>query len=72
MTEVIPFSGSCTGGTRVAVIGQNFVDNPALRSASSCPALYLYLFVHLHLYSYMHVHLHWDFTELVQDPLRYS
>ncbi len=29
--EVIPVSGSTSGGTRVAVLGQNFVDNPALR-----------------------------------------
>lgn len=31
VVEVVPFSGSTSGGTRVAVIGANFVDNPALR-----------------------------------------
>lgn len=31
VAEVVPYSGSTSGGTRVAVIGANFVDNPALR-----------------------------------------
>eukprot|EP01089_Gocevia_fonbrunei_P015132 TRINITY_DN4342_c0_g1_i1.p1 TRINITY_DN4342_c0_g1~~TRINITY_DN4342_c0_g1_i1.p1 ORF type:complete len:674 (+),score=119.59 TRINITY_DN4342_c0_g1_i1:677-2698(+) len=31
ISEVIPYSGSSTGGTRVAVLGNNFVDTPSAR-----------------------------------------
>jgi len=31
VTEVIPYSGSTQGGTRVAVLGNNFVDSPSAR-----------------------------------------
>eukprot|EP01090_Pellita_catalonica_P004536 TRINITY_DN1435_c0_g1_i3.p1 TRINITY_DN1435_c0_g1~~TRINITY_DN1435_c0_g1_i3.p1 ORF type:complete len:828 (+),score=129.19 TRINITY_DN1435_c0_g1_i3:53-2536(+) len=31
ITEVIPYSGSSLGGTRVAVLGNNFVDTPSAR-----------------------------------------
>lgn len=31
VTEVIPYSGTIAGGTRVAVLGTNFVDSPSAR-----------------------------------------
>jgi len=31
ITEVIPASGNCDGGTRVAILGNSFVDSPATR-----------------------------------------
>eukprot|EP01111_Echinosteliopsis_oligospora_P015142 TRINITY_DN5883_c0_g1_i1.p1 TRINITY_DN5883_c0_g1~~TRINITY_DN5883_c0_g1_i1.p1 ORF type:complete len:1054 (-),score=281.45 TRINITY_DN5883_c0_g1_i1:378-3302(-) len=31
VTEVIPGSGPCSGGTRVAILGANFADTPATR-----------------------------------------
>ena len=30
-TQVIPYSGTIAGGTRVAVLGTNFVDSPSAR-----------------------------------------
>ena len=29
--EVIPSTGTCTGGTRVAILGANFIDSPSVR-----------------------------------------